>query len=174
MKRVALYCSLVLLSVQFVWADRAPSLLDFTAVDIGSGEAFQLADRVFTVPQPSLVLFFEPNCSWCYKQAKVFDQLAAACPQLTMFGLGVNGSRVALQKEAWRLRVTFPLWMASQSMLASTGPIKTTPLSLLLDDAGKIIFSARGYMDAARWREALIEHGVKLEQQGSAADCQLI
>ena len=61
MKRFALYCSLLLLSVQFVWADRAPSLLDFTAVDIGSGEAFQLADRVFTVPQPSLVLFFEPK-----------------------------------------------------------------------------------------------------------------
>ena len=174
MKRVAIYCSLLFLSVQLVWADRAPSLLDFTALDIGSGEAFRLSDRVFKAPQPSLVLFFEPNCSWCFKQAKVFDQLAAACPQLTIFGLGVNGSRIALQKEAWRLRVAFPLWMASQSMLASTGSIKSTPLSLLLDDAGEIVFSAKGYMDAARWRDELTKQGITLERQRAVADCQII
>lgn len=135
----------------------ASTLLEYPVIELASGERqITTADTKLTV-----VLFFEPDCSWCFKQTRVFNDFIRSCnTDIQFIGLGVNGSRQKLKKEAWRQRADFPMYMASKEMIKAIGQVSTTPLTLLLDQSGNIISHARGYLPAKKWRDFMATHGV--------------
>ena len=127
----------------------AATLFDYPVININTNEAVSLSLDT----RPVVVLFFEPDCSWCFKQSKVYSRLAKRCQSEVQFiGLGVNGSRQAIKKEAWHLQAAFPLYMASRPMLDAIGSVDSTPLSVLLNSQQQIAGKARGYLNQDKWQ----------------------
>lgn len=97
--------------------------------------------------KPVLMMFFEPDCSWCYRQVRTINRLGEDCgAKFTAIAIGVNGNRAALQKELRRLRPDFPAYQASPALMEAIGEIDATPLSLLGDSNGDFLNWARGYL----------------------------
>ena len=154
----AALCSILLTLASF---SEASDLFDFPVIDLSSGKNRTLShDKAV-----NLVLFFEPDCSWCFKQTRVFNRFLQDCQaDIQMMGFGVNGNRQQLKKEIWRQRADFPMYMASQSMLKAIGHISATPLTLLFDREGNILSHVRGYLPRDKWQALLLEHtGLKPE-----------
>jgi thioredoxin-related protein len=133
----------------------AETVFSYPVLDLHSAEP----QRLSTAGQLNVVLFFEPNCSWCFKQTKVFNQYLQQCGRQSHFvGLGVNANRQALKKTAWQLQADFPMYMASPELIDATGKIASTPLTLVLDAKGNIVAHVKGYINAEKWRQLLKQH----------------
>lgn len=147
-----LLLSLCLVTVQHVSAE---TFYSYPVIDLGSGESQSLSPK-----QPlNVVLFFEPNCSWCFKQSKVFNHYQKHCsPHVHFIGLGVNANRQALKQAAWKLNTNFPLYMASPKLLEATGKITSTPLTIVFDIKGNILAHIRGYVSANKWHQLMQQH----------------
>ena len=144
--------TLILLLVSHV---EASSFYSYPAIDLDSAKSVTLSAESKT----GVVVFFEPNCSWCFKQAKVFNRFLKRCNTDVQFtGLGVNGNRQQLKKEAWRLKAKFPLYMAGSDLLNATGHISSTPLTLILDEKGSVVAHTRGYLPFNKWKAFLDQH----------------
>ena len=133
----------------------ASNFYNFPLIDLATGDQQKLTLN----KSRSVILFFEPDCPWCFKQSKVFNRYLANCSAyVDIIGIGVNGNRQQLKKEAWRLKASFPLYMASAELIASTGKITSTPLMLILDDSGSIIAHMKGYADFDNFESLIQQH----------------
>lgn len=116
--------------------------------------------------KPSLLLFFQPGCKWCYRQARGLEQLQEVCPdRINVAALGVFGNRHELKKELKRLRPAFPAFKAGKDMLSDLDGVPATPVMLLADHNGgfKEVFS--GYIPKEDLQEYL--------EANSGIDCNL-
>lgn len=137
---------------------QAKSLLSYTHIDLTNAEEIQLQSSTHGV---SALMFFEPECSWCFKQIKVINSyLSKHDDTINVIGLGVNGNRQQLKKESWRLRPEFPVYMADPQLLKDLGQVKATPLTLLLDNNGSVIAYNRGFLNYPKWLLFLKQSGV--------------
>ncbi|WP_298774853.1 redoxin domain-containing protein [uncultured Shewanella sp.] len=97
--------------------------------------------------KPSLLMFFEPECPWCAKQGKVFNQLLSQCPNnINIIALASHGNKTVLRKAAWKMRLHFPAYLADSAMTESLGPLPATPITLILDKQGQLHSLLRGYV----------------------------
>lgn len=120
------------------------SLLDFELRSLEQPEVHALQRYE---GKPVLMMFFEPDCTWCYRQVRAINDIGRQCGDtFSAIAIGVNGNRQALQKELRRLRPDFPAYQASPELLESLGGIDATPLSLLGNADGDFANWARGYM----------------------------
>ena len=121
-------------------------LLDFELRSLEQPEVHELQRYE---GKPVLMVFFEPNCSWCYRQVKAINEVGEQCSdEFAAIAIGVNGNRQSLQKELRRLRPEFPAYQASPRLLESLGGIDATPLSLLSNADGEFANWSRGYLPA--------------------------
>ncbi|WP_299495499.1 thioredoxin family protein [uncultured Shewanella sp.] len=101
--------------------------------------------------KPSLFMFFEPECPWCAKQGKAFNQLLAQCPNaINIAALASHGNKTVLRKAAWKMKLHFPAYLASQTMMLSIGPLPATPITLIIDEKGQLHSVLRGYVKLAQ------------------------
>ncbi len=96
--------------------------------------------------QSVLLLFFEPDCSWCLKQSKVLNLLASCDKQFSIAAIGVNGSRWALKKMGWQLKAKYPLYQATKAFLRLIPPVKATPTLFWIDSKGNITGQQIGFI----------------------------
>lgn len=156
--------SLVLITLASSYCCRGYSetsvLFDYPVIDLTNGKNlfFQPNNKQAQADNKlTAVLFFEPDCGWCFKQTRVFNQFQKNCAGDVQFvGLGVNGSRQQIKKEIWRQRTNFPMYMASKEMIKAIGRVATTPLTLLLDRSGNIVSHVRGYLPAEKWKTFVV------------------
>lgn len=92
-----------------------------------------------------VLMFFEPECTWCFKQTRVLNQLQKECPNFRAAAIGINGSRRDLKKELQRQRPDFPAFQINKALLSDIGEIHGTPLVMFLDEKGQFISYSRGY-----------------------------
>lgn len=103
-----------------------------------------------------LLSFFEPNCKWCHKQMKAFNQLQKNCSHVVQpIAVGVHGRRSELQQELRKARVKFPAFAANKELLLTTGDINVTPITLVIDEKGEFIAPLRGYIPLTQLTELL-------------------
>jgi len=96
---------------------------------------------------PLLIMFFEPDCSWCYRQVKVLNTLSKTCDSdFSMVAVGVNGSRAELLKTYQKSKPKFPAYQISQQLQKVIGKIKATPFMLLVDGQGLPLSWFIGYL----------------------------
>ncbi|MFA0809732.1 TlpA family protein disulfide reductase [Microbulbifer epialgicus] len=108
--------------------------------------------------QPALMVFFEPECSWCFRQVRAINQLLAQCPgQFQPLAVGTNGSRWALQAEYHRLRPDFPAFQVNSELLDKVGSIPATPFTLLIDRSGAPAGWLRGFTPKERLQLVMAE-----------------
>ena len=94
-----------------------------------------------------LLSFFEPDCSWCHRQMKVFNQVQAQCSEkLQPLSVGIRGTDQKLRPELRRARVRYPAARSTAALLNLTGEIPATPWTLIMDPQGKLLGTWRGYL----------------------------
>lgn len=96
--------------------------------------------------KPVAMMFFEPECPWCIKQARVLKKLHQECEQqVHPVALGVNGDNVRLKRALFRLNFPFEAYRPPSNLVQEMGGIPATPILLLLDEHGVLIKGYRGY-----------------------------
>lgn len=129
------------------------SLYDFELKSLVGVERVDL--RAFS-GLPSALMFFEPECAWCYRQVKAFNRLQAVCPgHFQPLAIGVNGSRRALRAEVQRFKPEFPAFQSSAALTRVVGEIPGTPFTLLSDANGQPLGWLRGYVAPDQLRPLL-------------------
>jgi thiol-disulfide isomerase/thioredoxin len=128
-------------------------ILDYRLRDLLSSDAMEL--DVFR-GGVTIIMFFEPGCPYCFRQARVLNQLQRECPALNPVAVGLNGDRRALQKEAGRMRAEFPVLEIDERLQRDIGKIEATPLMLVGDRSGMLVTWLHGLQSAAVLR-SLIE-----------------
>ncbi|MFT6372995.1 MAG: thioredoxin-related protein [Gammaproteobacteria bacterium] len=118
-------------------------LLNYNHTDLQSGEIHSLENLK---GKPTLMMFFEPQCPWCFKQGKAFNKLLEQCPNaINIVALG-SGDKASLKKELWKMRLLFPGYQVGQTMLNDIGQIPATPITLITDRQGNYKSYLRGYI----------------------------
>ena len=127
----------------------ASNLYDYPIIDPTKGHHLSHAPN-----KPiNVILFYGPDCLWCLKQTKVFNEYLSECGTDIQFtGIGVNGKRQQIKKEAWLHKANFPMYMASRELLKATGKVDATPLTIMMDEQGEIVAHVKGYIGSDKWR----------------------
>lgn len=116
----------------------------------------QVTDLSHLEGQAMALMFFEPECPWCIKQASVLKQLHQSCQQgLQPVALGVNGDNLALKRALFRLNFPFEAYRAPPALLKDMGGIPATPILLLLNTKGELIKGYRGFTNEAELKAQL-------------------
>ncbi|WP_051252580.1 TlpA family protein disulfide reductase [Ferrimonas kyonanensis] len=140
--RLWLVAVLGLLPALATASSEAPQLLEFEHRNLRSGE---VTDLTHLAGQPVVMMFFEPDCSWCIKQARILDKLQQQ--QHNSFipvMLGVHGNRLALKRALFDLGVSLPAYQASRALEREMGGIPATPILLVADKQGHYLRYFRG------------------------------
>lgn len=120
----------------------AVDLLDYQLKDLNGLETHDLGQyRGNTV----LMIFFQPDCTFCVKQSKVINEIQAECSDFQAIGVGVNGSRSDLQLELREMRADYPGYEISPSLQAEVGKVVGTPLMLIGNKQGQFTQHLQGY-----------------------------
>ena len=116
----------------------------------------QVTDLSHLEGQAMALMFFEPECPWCIKQASVLKQLHQSCRQgVQPVALGVNGDNLALKRALFRLNFPFEAYRAPPALLKDMGGIPATPILLLLNAKGELIKGYRGFTNEAELKTQL-------------------
>lgn len=146
----------ILLSLSLGFSPQAFAFLQQLALPNLTGEGqTQLADF-----QGRLVLmsFFEPECSWCYRQMKVFNRIQSECAQqLQPLSVGVNGDSHRLRKELRRAKVRYPAVQATAQLMRLVGTVPATPWTLVFGPQGELLGKMQGYIRFEQMEELLPE-----------------
>lgn len=129
------------------------NLYDLNLDSLQSGEKVPLQDY-----QGKIVLmsFFEPECTWCYRQMKAFNRIQEHCDHSVQpIAVGINGKPQRLQKEIRKAKIQYPALQASSELLTQVGDIPATPWTLVTDTQGIILGHIRGYMPEPKLRKIL-------------------
>ena len=107
---------------------------------------------------PAVLMFFEPECPWCVKQANTLKKLRQDCHQsIHLIALGVNADNLALKRALFRLNFPFEAYRAPLELLKEMGGIPATPILLLLNTKGELTKGYRGYTDEDELRPQLCD-----------------
>jgi hypothetical protein len=145
--------ALLSLALAALPAEAEVDILDYRLRELLSSDAMEL--DVFR-GGISVLMFFEPGCSYCYRQARVLNQLQRECGDLHPIAIGMNGDRRALQEEAQRMRAEFPVLEIDARLQSDIGRVEATPLMLVGNRDGLLVTWLRGLQSAATLR-ALLE-----------------
>ncbi len=127
-----------------IGAELAPSLIEFELRSLEEPEVHQLSRYE---GKPLVMVFFQPECSWCAKQIAAINKLREQCHrEIEAVAIGFGGNRTQLRKELRRLRPDFPAYEASPKLIAEVGGVDTTPVTLLGDSGGRFVTWTRGFV----------------------------
>ncbi|WP_432526324.1 TlpA family protein disulfide reductase [Shewanella sp. GXUN23E] len=108
--------------------------------------------------KPTLMMFYKPDCPWCSRQGKAFNQLLARCgDKLQVVALGTLGDKTRLRQEWWKMKPAFAGFVAGTTMMESMGELPATPLTLVTNARGELITYLRGYIKPAQMNTILQE-----------------
>lgn len=142
--------TLSLLFAFSVLGNEPASLLDFELRSLSAPERHTLEQYQGA---PMLMMFFEPECSWCARQFRVLDKLQAECEgSFNPIAVGINGSRRELLEEYRKQSPAIPTYQASSRLVAVVGGVPATPFTLVADAQGQPLGWLRGYMSEEKLR----------------------
>jgi len=98
-----------------------------------------------------LLSFFEPDCPWCYRQMKVFNQVQSECDEtLQPLSVGIHGTDQKLKSELRRAKVQYPAVRGTPVLVQLTGEVNATPWTLIFGPKRQLLVTWRGYMKFAQ------------------------
>lgn len=101
--------------------------------------------------EPLLIVFFQPECNWCYRQVAAINEFMSQCEAgFQAIAVGVNGNRRQLQAEMRRIKPAFPAYEASPALIRSLGGVPATPFALLGNANGELVNWSRGFLDSEK------------------------
>lgn len=109
----------------------------------------------------TLVMFFEPECPFCFKQTKILNGIQRECADFQAIGVGVNGSRRDLQEEIRHLDPSFPAYQVNAELQKEVGKVEGTPMMLVADKNGLYSSHLRGYQQLDTLLPVLAKAGLE-------------
>ena len=134
------------------WQSLTPSVAprnsarDFTVRTL-DGRTLKLADLK---GRPVVLDFWATWCVPCRASMPLLSQMQDrfASRGLIVVGLSVDdGAPQAVRGFAERLKVSFPVAIATEGMLDDYGPIRSIPTTIFIDRRGRIVRRLVGYVD---------------------------
>ena len=108
--------------------------------------------------KPTVVMIFQPDCSWCKKQGEVLSKLKVEFGLSMNFSLvGTNGGAQSLKRELKHYDKTMPAYGASIHFLRRIGGFKASPTLLVFNENGELLGKRRGFVKAIKLRNVLME-----------------
>lgn len=94
-----------------------------------------------------LLNFFEPDCSWCYRQMKAFNQIFTQCShQLQPLSVGIHGNKERLRHELRRAKVAYPAALGTSELQQWIGEVPATPWTLIIGPHGELLGKLQGFI----------------------------
>ena len=144
------------------------SLLNYALKNLNTGRLEPLQE--FS-GKPVIISFFEPECSWCFKQLKDLEKLSHRCDQaIQPLAIGVNGATPELKQLFARTRVSFPAFVASKRLQADIGGIPATPISVFIGAQGQLLGATRGYKPLPELYELLSQVEIPVSENLSVIE----
>lgn len=108
----------------------------------------------------SVLMFFEPECPFCFKQAKILNQIQTECADFQAIGIGVNGNRQDLLDELRHLELTFPAYQINAALQADVGKVEGTPMMIVANKLGQYHTHSYGYQQWETLLPMLLDAGL--------------
>ncbi|MEZ9821382.1 TlpA family protein disulfide reductase [Shewanella sp. 10N.286.45.A1] len=103
--------------------------------------------------KPTVLMFFQPECSWCKKQGEIIAELLHECGDKVHFTLvGDKGSKSQLKRELRHFSAELPALQNTKMFARKSGGIKGFPTTLVLDTQGTVLAKRRGFTSEALLR----------------------
>jgi thiol-disulfide isomerase/thioredoxin len=100
--------------------------------------------------RPVILDFWATWCAPCRASMPLLSELQGRYASRGLFVVGLSvddGLPQEVQRFADRLKLRFPVAMASEGMLDDYGPIRSIPTTIFIDRRGRIVRRVVGYVD---------------------------
>ncbi|MGB0894685.1 MAG: hypothetical protein ACPGUD_09785 [Parashewanella sp.] len=117
---------------------------------------------LIAVNKTTLVMLFQPECSWCKKQSKLVNGILSECQGVIHFSMvGTNGSKRKLKQELAYYDSAIPVFYATRAFLRKIGGFQASPTTLVFDEGGKLRAKKRGFINRESLQKAvgILSHG---------------
>jgi thioredoxin-related protein len=95
----------------------------------------------------TLVMIFQPDCSWCKKQGKTLSMAYKQCRGSVNIALvGTKGNTRKLKKELKHYHKHIPAFIADRKFLREVGGYQASPTTLVFNAQGELIMKKRGFI----------------------------
>ncbi|MEZ9142039.1 MULTISPECIES: TlpA family protein disulfide reductase [unclassified Shewanella] len=116
--------------------------------------------------KPTVLMYFQPDCSWCKKQGKIITELLGECGNSVHFTLvGDKGSKSQLKRELRHFSADTPSKQSNKMFVRKSGGVKGFPTTLVLDTQGHVLAKRRGFTSETMLR--------RLTNELSQGECAL-
>ncbi|WP_220755262.1 thioredoxin fold domain-containing protein [Shewanella sp. KT0246] len=116
--------------------------------------------------KPTVLMYFQPDCSWCKNQGKIITELLGECGNSVHFTLvGDKGSKSQLKRELRHFSADIPSQQSNKMFVRKSGGVKGFPTTLVLDTQGNVLAKRRGFTSETMLR--------KLTNELSQGECAL-
>jgi len=95
----------------------------------------------------TLVMIYQPDCSWCKKQGKTLSVAYEQCRGSVNIALvGTKGNARKLKKELKHYHKHIPAFIADRKFLREIGGYQASPTTLVFNTQGELIMKKRGFI----------------------------
>ena len=106
--------------------------------------------------KPTVVMIFQPDCSWCKKQGEVLSQFKTEFGQSINFSLvGTKGRAQQLKRELKHYDKSLPAYLANKRFLRKIGGFEASPTLLIFDQSGALLGKRRGFIESGRLKSVV-------------------
>ncbi|HBY87829.1 MAG TPA: hypothetical protein DEO86_18405 [Colwellia sp.] len=104
----------------------------------------------------TVVMIYQPDCSWCKKQGKTLSMAYKQCRQSVNIALvGTKGNARQLKKELKHYHENIPAFIADRKFLREIGGYQASPTTLIFSAQGELIMKKRGFITQEKLADAL-------------------
>lgn len=104
----------------------------------------------------TIVMIYQPNCSWCKKQGKTLSVAYKQCRHSVNIALvGTQGNARQLKKELKHYHKYIPAFMADRKFLRKIGGYQASPTTLIFNAQGDLIMNKRGFIAQEKLANAM-------------------
>ena len=95
----------------------------------------------------TLVMIYQPDCSWCKKQGKTLSVAFEQCRgSMNIALVGTKGNARKLKKELKHYHKHIPAFMADRKFLREIGGYQASPTTLVFNAQGELVMKKRGFI----------------------------
>lgn len=118
------------------------SIATFSAVDANGKELIFGQD----INLPALIVFMDPNCSYCTNSIEALNDLYRNRPRSNFFGI-IRTDKDLLSAYTSKNEVEFPVLYTSDGGIVNFYNVYGTPVIVLVDRSSKIVYSRFGVLN---------------------------
>jgi len=102
----------------------------------------------------TLVMIYQPDCTWCKKQGQFLAQAHKLCPDTVNIALiGAMGSTRQLKQELRHYSSAFPAYLADRKFLRHIN-YQASPTTLIINNQGEVLANQRGFVTSDKLSKA--------------------